>query len=97
MVGPALAAGWLLAVGAEDGLVDRWVGERVTVGLLLEQFQLEGTAQVGGPLLALVEGDQVVVVGEHQVEGLAGSVEELLTQLLPGRTRGATHGWFSDL
>lgn len=96
MVRVALAAGWLLAVRAGDGLVKRRVGEWVTVGLLLEQFQLEGVAQVGGPLLALVEGDEVVV-GEHQVEGLAGALEELLTKLLLGRTRGATHGWISDL
>lgn len=78
--------GGALAAWAGDVLLGGWVGGRVGVGVILQELQGEGLAEVVGMLLALVEGDEVVVVGEHEVEGLSSLEEELLTQLLTGGT-----------
>jgi hypothetical protein len=46
------------------------LGERIRIGVLLEQPGGQVAAEFASPLLALVEGDEVVLVrgGEHQVE-----------------------------
>jgi membrane-associated protease RseP (regulator of RpoE activity) len=72
--------GGSLAARAGDGLVGRRVGGPVGVGVVVEQLQGEGLAEVVGALLALVEGDEIVVVGEHEVEGLGGVLQELLAE-----------------
>lgn len=58
--------------------------------MLLEQAEQELLAEFEGALLTLVEGDEWfgVVGREHEIEGGAGLVEELLAELLTGRAGG---------
>lgn len=71
-----------VAAWAGNVLFDRRIGGRVGVDVVLQQLQGEGLGEVIGTLLALVEGDKIGIVGEHEVEGLCGLVEELLAELL---------------
>jgi hypothetical protein len=59
-------------------------GLRVGVDVLLQQPGDQVPAQVDGPFLALVEGDELVLVFgvEHQVEGGAAVAEETLAEFL---------------
>jgi hypothetical protein len=65
----------------------RWwvgVGGGVGVGVLLEEGNGELLAEIVGALLALGEGDEVVVGGlrEHEVESSAGLDQEAATQFI---------------
>lgn len=91
MVGVVLPLGGSLAVWAGDELVGRRVGGRVGGGVALEQLQGERLAEVVGAAFALIEGDEILVVGKHEVEGLGGLLEELLAELLAGGTRRPAH------
>jgi len=57
-------------------------GLRVGVDVLLEEPGDQIPAQVDGPFLALIEGDELVLVFgvEHQVEGSAAVAEETLAE-----------------
>ena len=96
LLGIVLPLGGPAAVGTEDGLVEGRIGGGVGVGLVLQEFEFEGLGEVVGPLFALIEGDEIVVVGEHQVESLGSALQELLAELITGRTRGTAHRGDSD-
>jgi hypothetical protein len=96
LLGVVLPLGRLPAVGTGDGLAPRGLGGGVGVDLVLQEFELEGLGEVIGPPLALIEGDQILVVGEHEVESLGSPLQELLTKLVAGRTGGTDHRGNSD-
>jgi len=62
------------ALGTDDGLGLIGSGPGIGVDVLLEQPGGEVAAQLDGPLLPLVEGDELILVSgiEHQVEGGSG-------------------------
>lgn len=83
-----------LAMRARRRLIGARIGVGVSIGVLLEQGEAELLSEVVGALLALGEGDEVVVggLGEHEVEGGGGLGQEAAAQLVTVRSAGGSHG-----
>ena len=77
MTGPA-------ALGAGRCLCQVWTGLSIGVDVLLEEPGGQITSQLAGAFLALVEGDELVLVfgAEHEVEGGGGMAEPALTEFV---------------
>jgi hypothetical protein len=62
------------ALGTDDGLRLIGAGPGIGVDVLLEQPGRQVAAELDGPLLPLIEGDELILVSgiEHQVEGGCG-------------------------
>jgi hypothetical protein len=74
------------ALGTDDGLGLVGAGLRIDADMLLEQPGGEITAELDGPLLSLIKGDELILVLriEHQVEGGCGLGQPALAK---GRAR----------
>lgn len=69
------------------------LSQRVGVGVLLEEPADEVFAHFVGPLLALVEGDELVLIGGVEKEVVSGrSVDEELLSSGIGQTGGLFRG-----
>ena len=84
LVGPGEAMSGPAALGAGRCLGRVGAGLSVGVNVLLEEPGGQIASQFAGAFLALVEGDELVLVlgAEHEVEGGAAVAEETLTEFL---------------